>query len=219
MKALIRSFFFLCSCALAVSLSAPSDASDVMELAERLEVKAIRGDVRAAYKLGLLFSDGKKIAPDRFTANEWYRKSAEGGYRKAMEKLAAYHLRAGNLDQATDWYYKAAETGSVASMVKLADLYHARKNDDNALMWYKRAALRKHPVAMREVGASYFKSAGVRFDLQRAYAWFFLAAQKGDRKAGNFLQQIEATKGPTWVAQMKQAIEYRQLPPDYWNAN
>lgn len=201
------------------ALSLPALANDVMELAERLENKALNGDVRAAYKLGLLFSDGKKISPDHYTANQWYERAAASGYRKAMNKLGAYHAQQGNIDQALSWYTQAAERGSVNAMVLLGDLYHNRENHKQALGWYKKAAFKNNAIAMREVGASYLNSTGVRFDLRRAYAWFLLAHQAGDSKARVFLRRIGQEKGTDWSEQIKKDVTDRLLPPDYWHVN
>lgn len=50
-----------------------------------------------------------------------------------------------------------------------------------AATWYKSAAERDNPTAQYALGILYYEGEGVRKDLVAAYAWFDLAAARGDK--------------------------------------
>jgi len=201
--------------------SIPAQAKDVRELAERLEAKAMNGDVRSAYKLGLLFSNGKKVDPDFYTAAEWFERAAEQGYVKAMLKLADLYFKGKGVDvdieKAQLWNEKAAKSGSRKAMVTLGDLFVVKNDFQQSAYWYQKAAVKGEAVAMRELGKYYLNGTGVRFDLSYAYAWLELAIQKGDYKAKSLQAGIVGNKGQAWADRMKNKMENRMIPKLYWD--
>lgn len=75
--------------------------------------KAINGDPRAAFMVGLVYMD-----EDRFTTRsvEWFKRSADGGHKNGQYYLGlAYELGEGVLDEnhalAHAWYQLAADQG------------------------------------------------------------------------------------------------------------
>lgn len=206
---------------------ATAKSEDVRTLAERLERKAVSGDIRAGYKLGLLFYDGKMIEPNYFIAKEWFLFSAERNYVSGMLKMAQiYNLGQGvpvNHEKAFVWTEKAALNGSVTGMVDLAHAYASGKGTpadlQKATNWYQKAAIKGHKEAMTELGTYYLKGEGVRFDLAHAYAWFYLANKKGEREAGLKLQRLKQEKGSDWTEQIEAQIQRRMIPAAYWDAN
>ncbi len=201
--------------------STPAFASDVRALAERLEAQAMGGDSRAAYKLGLLFSQGKKIEPDYFTAVEWYERSAKAGYTKAMLKLAdIFHEgKGGNLDleKAKYWNEQAAKKGSRKAMSKLGLLFAAEGNFKESAYWYEKSAVKGDAVSMRELGRYYLEGKGVRFDLKYAFAWLELAIEKGDYKAKSLQNGIIGNKGQNWADDLRRGVNNRMIPTAYWD--
>lgn len=206
-----------------VLFSVTAQAGDVRALAERLEAKASSGDRKAAYKLGLLFSNGKKVEPDFFTAIEWYEKAAEQGYTKAMLKLADIYLKGkgGNLDveKAKHWNEQAAYKGSRNAMTQLGELFAVQKNFKKSAFWYEKAAVKDHPVAMRELGRYYLEGKGVRFDLKHAFSWLELAIKKGDHSAKSLQNKIITNKGQSWADTLRRKVNNRMRPVIYWDAH
>lgn len=207
--------------ALFVSLS-PAGAEDVRNLAQRLETEAMNGDTRAAYKLGLLFSNGRKISPDYISAREWFERAARQGYTRAMIKLADMTLEGkgttANIDLARQWYEKAAKTNSPTAMTKLGELHAGRQDFEQSALWYRKAAIKGRPKAMRELGRYYYRGTGVHFDLRHAYAWLELAVQKGDFEAKALRHDIAFKKGERWVHDLLVQMERRMIPRAFWNA-
>lgn len=197
-------------------------ANSTRDLAERLQTKAENGDIRAAYKLGLLWSQGEKIAPDYMMAAEWFERAARGNYTRGMLKLGDMYLEgqgvAQDFTKAIHWYEKAAQKRSKEAMTKLGAVHAAHDNFEQSVFWHRKAAVRGDVYSMRELGRMYFKGTGVRFDLRRAFVWWELAAQKGDRQAQSLQRQIIATKGQSWADDLRDKVDKRMMPVAYWNA-
>jgi TPR repeat protein len=214
---LVRFAVFAC-----LLLTSPTHARDVRDLAESLETKAMNGDMRAAYKLGLLWSDGKKVDPDYFSAIEWFQRAANQGYVRAMLKLADLNLNdkvlTPDLDRARFWLEKAAMTGSRDGMSKLGQFYAGTGDVEQAAQWYRKAAIKGDARAMSELGLYYYRGTGVRFDLSHAFAWLELAAQRKDRAARVLQRDILHKKGEQWVKDLRRQINNRMIPKEYWDA-
>ncbi len=212
--------FLLLACLL---FNTPAYAEDARALAERLEAKAINGDRVSAYKLGLLFSQGKKVAPDYMTAFEWFERAANQGYIRGMLKVAEMYLEGQgvpqNLEQALIWNKKAARNNSSEAMLKVAKIYTSRKETAQAAQWFKKAAIKGKAEAMRELGSLYYKGEGVHFDLEQAFAWLELAVQKKDSQAQRLQQQLRQQKGDAWADALRRRVNNRMIPESYWNAH
>jgi len=204
-----------------LTLSSAS-ANDVRDLAERLEAKAVNGDVIAAYKLGLLWSSGKKVSPDYITAFEWFERAGEQGYVRAMLKLSELYLDGKaippDLERVQYWLEKAAHAGSGDAMTGLGQFFAAKNDRDQSIYWYKKAAIKGEARAMRELGLAYYQGNGVRFDLDHAFAWLELAARKKDRGAEPLQRDIIHKKGQNWADDVRRQINNRMIPEAYWNA-
>lgn len=213
----------LCLSVLLLSLWAgPVSANTVRSLAEKLENKAAQGDLESTYKLGLLWSQGKKIAADYYTAAEWFERAAQGGYTRAMIKIAQMYALGQGVPQSPDtalsWYTKAAQQGSRTAMVQLGKIYAIRKDFEKSADWYKQSAIKGNINAMRELGLYYLNGTGVPFDLTRAFAWLELAARKGDTQAKTQQTNILQSKGQDWGENVRRKIQNRMVPVAYWNA-
>ncbi|MDV7337966.1 tetratricopeptide repeat protein [Terasakiella sp. A23] len=215
--------FRLLSVLLALLLlhTSPVEANSARDLAERLEAKASNGDIKAAYKLGLFWSQGKKVDPDYFTAAEWFERSAEGGYTKGMLKIAdMYEEGRGvdkNLSAALKWNKMAAQNGSKAAMVKLGAIHALQNNFKDSANWYMKAAIKGDVASMRELGNYYLNGSGVRFDLKQAFAWLELAIEKGDYKAKALQGKIVQKKGQGWADDLRRKVNMRMVPVAYWD--
>ncbi|WP_417795316.1 tetratricopeptide repeat protein [Terasakiella pusilla] len=216
LRLLNLSALFLCI------LTAPLHANDVRTLAESLESKAVHGDLKSAYKLGLLWSQGKKIAADYHTAAEWFERAAQGGYPQAMIKIAQmYALGQGvekSPDTALSWYEKAAQKDSRAAMTQLGAIYALTNDFEKSANWYAQSAVKGDSDAMRELGIYYLNGTGVQFDLTLAFAWLELAAKKGDAQAKSLQKEILQSKGQEWGDTLRRQIDNRMVPESYWNA-
>ncbi|NVJ91500.1 MAG: sel1 repeat family protein [Methylocystaceae bacterium] len=200
-----------------------ASAESTRDLADRLESMAEHGDISAAYKLGLLFSQGKRVSPDFYTASYWFEKSAQGGYVRGMLKIADMYEEGKGVDKdlqkSVAWNEKAAFAGSKKAMVKLGQIFEKQENFDESARWFKKAAIKGDVSSMRELGIYYLKGTGVRFDLELAYAWLDLAVQKGDYQAKSEQAKIMQTKGMEWADGISRKVSNRMVPEDYWDAH
>ena len=80
---------------------------------------ALKGDVKAAYNLGLMYSEGSLGEPDMDKAEEWFESAASEGFAYAQTSLAGILYSRGDVDGAAGWYRKAAEQGEPTAMYNL----------------------------------------------------------------------------------------------------
>ena len=80
---------------------------------------ALKGDVKAAYNLGLMYSEGSLGEPDMGKAEEWFESAASEGFAYAQTSLAGILYSRGDLEGAAGWYRKAAEQGEPTAMYNL----------------------------------------------------------------------------------------------------
>lgn len=205
-----------------LAFTGPLHANTIRSLAESLESKAVHGDLKSAYKLGLLWSQGKKIAADYHTAAEWFERAAQGGYPQAMIKIAQMYALGQGVEKspetALSWYEKAAQKDSRAAMVQLGAIYALKNDFEKSADWYAQSAIKGDGDAMRELGIYYLNGTGVQFNLTLAFAWLELAAKKGDAQAKSLQKDILQSKGQEWGDSLRRQIDNRMVPEDYWNA-
>jgi TPR repeat protein len=111
--------------------------------------------VNAATCIGMMYSQGRGVAPDPRQASIWFSEAAEGGEPVAMTNLGVlYFLGRGvpqDRPQAARWFRKASELGVVIAMEKLSRMYEAGlgipKDQNEARYWYEKAAARGSSLA------------------------------------------------------------------------
>ena len=137
----VKAFYVaLLSLFLTVALS----AQNIAELRKR----AIAGDAKAQYSLGVAYANGYGVSEDKSEAMRWWRKAADQGYIKAEFRLGvAYDLGDG-----------------------------VPKDDAEAARWYRKAADQGDAEAQFSLGTAYRDGAGVPKDNSEAYFWLSLAA-------------------------------------------
>ena len=80
---------------------------------------ALKGDVKAAYNLGLMYSEGSLGEADTDKAEEWFESAAAEGFAYAQTSLAGILYSKGDVDGAAEWYRKAADQGEPTAMYNL----------------------------------------------------------------------------------------------------
>lgn len=109
-----------------------------------------RGNVLAAYNLGVAYRDGLGTAPDVNKALSWFEKAAAEGDSTAAFNIGAIHDEGQLLPQddqlAIAWYDLAAQRGNVDAMINLGLMYEAGEgieaNPGKAADMYRQAAIR-----------------------------------------------------------------------------
>ena len=148
------------------------------------------GDAIAQYFVGAMYDEGKRIPQDFEQAVYWYTKAAEQGDASAQCRLGRMYRDGEGVvkdsEQALYWYTKAAEQGCAGAPPYLVSMHAKKKVGDvpqdekQAVYWISKDAEQGNVGAQRILGLRYQSGTGVPRDYVRAYAWFDLAASKGD---------------------------------------
>lgn len=111
---------------------------------------ALKGDVKASYNLGLMYTDGSLGEPDRDKAAEWFESAASEGFAYAQTMMGTIALDSGDPKGAEEWFRKAAAQGEPTAMYNLGALGvsgQIRMDDREAMDWLVRAATAGMPQA------------------------------------------------------------------------
>ena len=163
------------------------------------EQAADAGNVNAQVKLGKRYFEGRGVEQDLKKAVFWYEKAAKGDDPVAQNALAeCYHMGDGvikNDQTAISWWNKAANAGNVDAMIHLAENLTDPSDEFmdpdlvTAKFWWSKAAELGDAYAMYRLGDCLEKGIGVSvINIDDAYKWYRLSAQKGNEDA------IEASK-------------------------
>jgi hypothetical protein len=108
---------------------------------------AEQGVAAAQYQLGILYAEGKGVAPSDVIAFAWFQRAAEQGLDAAQYNLG----------------------------VSYAEGLGTRKDDASAAKWFRRAADQGMPYAQLNLGLLYSAGRGVPQDNVEAVKWLELA--------------------------------------------
>lgn len=108
---------------------------------------AERGDHRAMYALGSMYSEGHGVEKDLKKAYELFNEAAKNGRADAMYKLGLMYEQGLGLEQ----------------------------NPEKAIRYYKKSAQKGYPLAQYRFGLMYEKGFGVKQNSINAYAWLVIA--------------------------------------------
>ena len=118
---------------------------------------------------------------------EWALKAAEQGVADAQKDLAVlYDALDEDYSKALEWYLKAAEQGNVIAFNNIGELYGAGlvpgnyDKDVEAVKWIRKSAEGGYKGAMLKMASRYEYGHGVPEDLDKAYEWYEMAAEKGE---------------------------------------
>ncbi|WP_150526563.1 tetratricopeptide repeat protein [Roseibium sediminis] len=193
------SLFFLFSFVVIVSgnaLATPVDEGKAALEAGQYEiaVKAFskgveEGDLAASYYLAQMLEVGLGVNVDVSAAVRLYKKAAEGGHLRAVNKLALMHYRgeAGihqDYQEAARLFRIAADKGDRNALFNLGKMTFegagVPKDVKLALAFYKKAAEQDHILALNTLGALYLAGASGEADKVRARRYFERSASFGN---------------------------------------
>ena len=150
----------------------------------------------AQYNLGLIYAEGRHVAPNIKEAVVWFRQAAENDLLEAQYDLAEILAEGDlgvvrNFDEAVRWYRRVASHDfrwpDVHPLVTkaqfvLGEFYEqglgVPQDDQQAADWFERAAARGHGHAQLRFAAMYLTARGVAHFLPRALMWIDLAATR-----------------------------------------
>ena len=191
----------------AVLLVAPPDSADLkkgiaayearngQKVVELLTPLAEKGNARAQYYLGLVYTDGPTFFPgvelNKELGLDWLKKAADLGVAEAQYQLGVTYIMGRDLpldmEAGMVWVRKAAIQGHVPAMGCMGNACKGdpdyagsgiRANPKEALAWYRKAARKGDGFSMGQIGDLYKRGSGVPQDYIEAHAWLNLAASQ-----------------------------------------
>lgn len=156
---------------------------------------ADQGFPEAFYNIGICYEMGFGVAKNVNTAKSWFKKAAEKGHQRALDKLKTKHKTEQVKTSFQSRHFEATsvrkdsseETQVQQSNGRTDANYQLKKGDEcydkwefnQALNWYRKAAARGNAEAEYKIGYLYKKGLGVQPDNKTAKYWFELAKQHG----------------------------------------
>ncbi len=150
----------------------------------------------AQYNLGLMYAEGRHVAPNIKEAVVWFRQAADKDLPEAQYDLAEI-LEEGelgvvrNLDEAVRWYRRLASQDfrpaelhpSIAEAQYVLGQFYEQgrgvpQDDGQASNWFETAAGRNHGQAQLRLATMYLVGRGVERYLARSLMWVDLAATR-----------------------------------------
>ena len=184
-----------------------------------------QGHVKAASRLGDIYSEGKLVDADYFRAYRWYQQAAEKGDTHSQFALGSLYENGLGVDQnfgeAAKWYTKAANQREPQAQVNLGNLYlhglGVKQNMPEAYKWFRQAAYQNQKLAYVKMGLCYERGYGVTQDFDEALRWYLKGADRGDMTCqanlGRFFEEgLGVPKNPTRAADYyRQAAEQGEI--------
>ena len=167
---------------------------------KKLQQKALEGDPKAQYALGMSYYTGKHLPQSDTQSFHWFSKAATQGYVPALNALAGlYNAGRGckkDPQQAFSYYAQAAETGDFEGRINLA-VCHLQgigtlKDEQKGVSILEKAAQDRSPLAQTLLGHLYEKGTdSIAPSQQQALHYYLLAAQQGEPIAKKRIAQIQ----------------------------
>ena len=189
------------------------DASEFVEAAKLVRPLAEQGNPGAQFLMGQMLFFGLGMERDDAKAAQWYGMAAQAGNTEALYRLGYLHATGQGVAYdpaaAERFWIAAASKGHRGAIVALADFYHEglyRKEDETlARRWLNRAAMTGDIESMYKLGRRLMTPEKVATDYRRAYAWLYIAANRGHTGARSFIDKNkrffaphEVRRGEAW---------------------
>ena len=100
---------------------------DYLKAVQTWRPLAMAGDADAQYRLGVMYAEGKGVAPNDAESALWFERAAEQGNASAQYNLGASYAEGvgvrRDMDTAAKWFRRAADQGIVLAQLNLGMLY------------------------------------------------------------------------------------------------
>lgn len=178
----------------------PADAAEDVQL---LTTAASRGDPEAQFKIGSRFLSDGSVQSDTAAAARWLTRAAEQGHTESKFILASLYERGAGVPKdetkALSLYREAANAGHIRAMHNLGVLlttHDAPEDYREAAGWFIKAASAGLMDSQYNLALLYEHGLGVTADRQRAYFWYQVAAQTGDKEAKQNAERLKRLLPP-----------------------
>jgi hypothetical protein len=171
---------------------------DYAEALKNFRADAEAGHAPSQAALAILYVHGHGVEANLATAVRWFTMAAEQGLPNAQHLLGRIYfsdaLGPRDVAKAIHWFEKASAQHFGYSDLALFSIYY--KGDGvaqdlaKAAEHARRAAEAGIEAAQLQYGYMLFKGEGVERQIDEAYFWFFLAAQRGNMDGVSMATQI-----------------------------
>ena len=156
---------------------------------------AEKGDPRAQYALGTLYSSGQGVTKDSVKAAEFFRLAADQNYTVAQIGLSALYLLGSGVpkdpERAAILLEKASALGNTEASARFGALMFngqgVAKDERKAVELFRVAAGKDNLLGQRMLGVAYMTGRGIDRDYSEAAKWFEKAANRGEVHSQNNL--------------------------------
>lgn len=141
----------------------------------------IRGNVEAAYKVGLYFLYGIDVEHSLGDAKKWFTLAAIQGHALAQNNLGVCYMteeeeEAPQYKHAKIWLTKSAEQGCSSGQYNLGTYYFKiEKNYQEAIKWFNIASTNGSTRAYYELGKCYYFGLGAEESIELATKYYRLS--------------------------------------------
>ncbi len=200
MKRVLKIFFLLFAFALPVCFVAQNndeeystakrqyDAGEYNVAAQIFQKLATQGNVKAIYRLGRCYEEGRGVGKNEAEAVKLYIQAADHGHAKAQYRAARAYEKgmsvSADAKKAFSFYRSSAEQGNAKAQYQLAKCYKkgigTKKDVDKAFNYYKQSAEQDYAKAQLALGKCYMEGHGVKKDIPIAKKWLHKAVNNSD---------------------------------------
>lgn len=163
-----------------------------------LSSAADQGDAKAAYAVGMRYTQGLGETQNYALGLDYFQTAAELGMKEAQYMLGmGYYLGRGtsvDYTKARQWLSAAADQGEVPAMRSLGEIYYNGYGTARApvlgIYWSLRAAEQGDAQAQYLTGVAYLTGLGSDKSQTEGVEWLSRASQNGDQRADTLLQTL-----------------------------
>jgi len=161
-----------------------------------LRKSASQGYALAQFQIGRIYMKGKGVKKNVNTAKLWLEKAAHQGDSDAQVLLGViYNIELGEPDKAAVWFERSAKQDNPAGVYNLAMCRFkgmgVEIDDAEGLRLLIRSAELGLDDAQAGLGAIYYHGEnGVQRNVEKAFRWYFKAAEQGHKGAQQSLARM-----------------------------
>ena len=153
--------------------------------------------------LGLRYEDGEGLPQSDSEAARWYKLSSDQGFALSSYRLGMLVWKGRGVPQSAAEAIRLVRLGAQAGhpnaqyeLAMMLGQTSGAASPAEPVTWFRLAAEQGHVHSQISLGVCYQEGIGVQPDRNEARRWFKTAADRGDRKALEYLQKLDAPEKP-----------------------
>ncbi len=184
----------------------PQKAFELFKEAAKSGNKAAYGNLGVFYQLGL-----NNVKPDYKKALQYFTLAANNGYPVFWSYIGIMYQKGQGVEKDINKAFKyelmSANANVAIGQFNLANLYASLKQFDKAYYWYLRSANNDFIKSIRKLAFYYEFGVGTDKNYAKAYKWFSIGKNKGDKISTNELAYLTKKMTPEEIQQGKALLQ------------